>query len=176
MDSARRSLALVACVCAISGAHAADSLTYTYDALGRLTRIVTTGGPGSGVQRDYQYDAVGNRLGFQSTGAGSGSAVSISPISNVANVSWYGVSIGVTIAGTGSAGGMVSFYENDVFLGSAFVYDNQASVFLEGLAPGTHVITARYSGDGTNAPSAHTFTIRVQDLRWLPAVLDLLLN
>ncbi|MBL8269954.1 Ig-like domain repeat protein [Steroidobacter sp.] len=176
MDNARRALALVVFVCAINGAHAADSLTYTYDALGRLKKVVNSSGPGSGVQRDYQYDAAGNRLGFQSSGATSGSSVTISPVSSVANVSWYGVSVGVNLAGSGSAGGTVTFYENNVFLGSAFVYANQASVFLEGLSPGTHVITVSYSGDGTNAPTSYTFTLSVKDLRWLPAVLELLLN
>ncbi|MBL8271742.1 Ig-like domain-containing protein [Steroidobacter sp.] len=176
MDYARRALALVVCVCLVGSAHAAETLTYTYDALGRLSKVVTAGGPGSGVQRDYQYDAVGNREGFQSTGATSGSPVTISPVSNVANVAWYGVSVGVNIAGTGSAGGMVTFTENGVFLGSAFVYGNQASIFLEGLAAGVHTITASYTGDGSNAPTSYTFTIKVRDLRWLPAVLDLLLQ
>ncbi|MBL8272002.1 Ig-like domain repeat protein [Steroidobacter sp.] len=157
-------------------AQAAETLTYTYDALGRLTKVQTAGGPGSGVQRDYSYDAAGNRSSFLSTGATSGSAVTISPVSNVANVSWYGVSIGVNLAVTGSAGGMVTFTENGIFLGSAFVYGNQASIFLEGLSPGLHTITASYTGDGANAATSYTFAVNVRDIRWLPAVLDLLLN
>jgi hypothetical protein len=75
-----------------------------------------------------------------------------------------------------SSSGTVTFSENGVFLGSAWVIDGQGSIFLEGFANGVHSITATYSGDGTHAAQTTTFTIKVQDLRWLPAVLDLLLS
>jgi hypothetical protein len=39
-----------------------------------------------------------------------------------------------------------------------------------------HTITATYSGDANNAPTTHTFTIKVQNLSWLPAVLEILLS
>ena len=71
---------------------------------------------------------------------------------------------------------MITFTENGVFLGSAYTFDNRASIFLEGLSIGTHTITVTYSGDGSNEPYSQTITIRVQNLSWLPAVLDLLLS
>ncbi len=173
-----RSLFLVllvagACVHAV---RAAETLTYTYDARGRLTKVEASGGPGNGAVRAYQFDAAGNRMQFQSTAASGGSAVAITPTGGVANVTSTGVVIGVSITGVGSPSGIVTFTENGVFLGSAFVYANQASVILEGLPTGVHTITASYSGDGSNAPRTFTFTIKVQDLRWLPAVLDLILS
>lgn len=155
---------------------AAETVTYTYDALGRLRNAQTAGGPGNGVQRSYQYDDAGNRTNFQTTGAASGSAVNISPSSNVVNVISAGAVLSVNINGNGSPNGMVTFTENGVFLGSAYVFDNQASVFLEGLSLGMHTITASYAGDSANEPYSYTFTVRVQNLSWLPAVLDLILN
>jgi hypothetical protein len=162
-------------LCAATLVHAAETVTYSYDAHGRLTQLQTSGGPANGSTRTYQYDAANNRTSFQVSGGSTGGSVTITPTGAVANASSVGVVIAVNIAGT-SPSGMVTFTENGVFLGSAFVYDGQASVLLEGFAMGAHTITATYSGDGINAPSTHTFTIKVQNLSWLPAVLDILLS
>ena len=70
----------------------------------------------------------------------------------------------------------VTFSENGAFLGSAPVYDGQASIVLEGFSLGAHTITVSYSGDSANAPYTYTFTIKVQDLSWLPGVLQILLS
>lgn len=157
-------------------ARAAESVTYTYDVFGRLTNAQVSGGPGNGVQRTFSYDATNNRTQVQVSGSSSSGSVTITPLGGVANATSAGVSIGVHITGATPATGMVTFTENGVFLGSAFVYDGQASVFLEGLSLGTHTITASYSGDGANAPYSYTFTIKVQNLSWLPAVLEILLS
>jgi hypothetical protein len=157
-------------------AQANETNTFTYDALGRLKSVQTSGGPGNGVQRSYQYDDAGNRVQFQITGGASGSPVSISPTSSVVNLVASGGVLAVNLGGSGTPGGMVTFTENGAFLGSAYVFDNQASIFLEGLPRGLHTITASYSGDGANPPYSYTFTIRVQDLSWLPAVMDLLFS
>lgn len=167
---------LAVCIGFASSAQAAETVTYSYDTLGRVRNVQIAGGPGNGVQRSYQYDAAGNRAQFATTGAASGSAFNISPTSNVANVVAGGVVIGVNVGGNGSPSGMVTFTENGVFLGSAYVFDNQANIFLQGLANGLHTITVSYSGDGANEPYSRTYTIRVQDLSWLPAVLDLILS
>lgn len=42
---------------------------YTYDALGRLTQVTRNGGPSSGTQAIYGYDAASNRTRVQVTGA-----------------------------------------------------------------------------------------------------------
>jgi hypothetical protein len=39
-----------------------------------------------------------------------------------------------------------------------------------------HTIMATYSGDSSNAPYSFTFTIKAQNLGWLPAVLEILLS
>jgi hypothetical protein len=168
-------LGVTALALTTSSAFAAETTTYIYDVFGRLTQLSASGGPANGVTRTYQYDAADNRTQFQISGASGGGTVNITPQGAVANQTSVGVVIGVNISGT-SPSGMVTFTENGVFLGSAFVYDGQASVLLEGFALGAHTIVATYSGDGANAPTTHTFTIKIQNLSWLPAVLEIILS
>jgi YD repeat-containing protein len=159
-----------------NSARSAETVTYTYDVFGRLTQVQIAGGPGNGVQRTFEYDATDNRTHIQVSGSSSSGSVTIAAQGGVANATSAGVAIGVNISGATPPTGMVTFTENGVFLGSAFVYDGQASVFLEGFSVGIHTILASYSGDAANAPYSYTFTIKVQNLSWLPAVLQLLLS
>jgi hypothetical protein len=172
-----RTIAILAMAyfCAVGQARSAESISYTYDALGRLSTVTITGGPANNVQQTYRYDAAGNRSQYDLTGATPKTPVTISISNNVANVSSVGVAFTVNISGT-SPSGMVTFTENGVFLGSAWVMDGQATIIVEGLPNGVHTIAASYSGDGTHAPQTTMFNIRVQDLRWLPAVLEMLLD
>lgn len=50
-------------------AHAAETVTYSYDALGRLVKTVRSGGPASGVDASTQYDPAGNRTNVTVGGA-----------------------------------------------------------------------------------------------------------
>jgi hypothetical protein len=167
MRGSSRAALLAVCICCASVALAAESVSYSYDALGRMTKVQVAGGPANGVQRSYLYDAANNRTGL--------GFITITPPSSVSNVTSAGAVIGITLPGALSTG-MVTFTENGVFLGSAYVYNGQASILLEGFALGTHTITAAFSGDGINAPFSQTFTVRVQNLSWLPAVLQILLE
>jgi hypothetical protein len=128
------------------------------------------------VQRNYSYDATDNRTFVQVSGAADIGSVTITAEGAVASQTSVGVVIGIRISGTSAPTGTVTFSENGVFLGSAFISSGQASVILEGFALGNHTITASYSGDGANAPSSFSFTIKVQNLSWLPAVLQILLS
>lgn len=49
-------------------ADANETVTYSYDELGRLTRNTKSGGPASGVQTTTSYDRAGNRLNQATTG------------------------------------------------------------------------------------------------------------
>jgi len=157
-------------------AQAGETATYTYDVFGRLSNVQVSGGPRNNVQRSFSYDPGDNFILVQVSGASNSGTVTLAPVGRVANATSEGAAIGVHITGSGSLSGMVTFTENGVFLGSAFVTDGEASVFLEGFSLGMHTIVASYSGDATNAPYSFTFTIRVQNLSWLPAVLQLLLQ
>lgn len=58
--------ALICCSCPIS---AAETKTYTYDALGRLQATVTSGGPANGVSTTTNYDKADNRTRYSVTGS-----------------------------------------------------------------------------------------------------------
>jgi hypothetical protein len=173
MDRSVRAALLVTCSCAAGAAYAAQTVTYSYDALGRLTGTQILGGPGIGVTQSYQYDAAGNRL--QETASAPGqTAVSLTVPSTTALVTSAGITLTVNVSGA-APGGTVTFTENGTFLGIAYVTGGQATINFEGLPQGVHSIRATYSGDGTYAPKVNTFNISVRDIRWLPAVLELLL-
>lgn len=42
-------------------ANASETITYTYDALGRLVAVTRTGGVNNGVSANYTYDKADNR-------------------------------------------------------------------------------------------------------------------
>jgi hypothetical protein len=160
--------------CASGVAIASQSVTYTYDALGRLTDTQITSGPGSGVTQSYRYDAAGNRT-LETAAALGQTTVSLSIPNTTALVTSAGITLTVNVSGS-APGGTVTFTENGTFLGIAYVSGGKASLILEGMSNGAHSIKATYSGDGTYAPKVDTFGVNVRDIRWLPAVLDLLLS
>ena len=67
----RRSLLLLASGLALLPAvpSAAETITYTYDAKGRLTQAAHAGGPANGATTTYQFDAADNRTSVSTTGA-----------------------------------------------------------------------------------------------------------
>ena len=48
---------------------ASETITYTYDAQGRLIEVDHAGGPNNGVKREYTYDDADNRTQKKTTGA-----------------------------------------------------------------------------------------------------------
>lgn len=174
MDRRVRVALVIGCSCAVFVAQAGQTVKYTYDALGRLTDTQITSGPGVGVVQNYQYDAAGNRLGETAAAPGQ-TAVVLSVPRPTAIVTSTGITLTVNVSGS-SPGGTVTFTENGVFLGTGTVSGGQASIQLEGLPQGAHSIRATYSGDGAYAPKVSTFNINVRDLRWLPAVLEIILS
>lgn len=48
---------------------ASETITYTYDAQGRLIQVDHAGGPNNGVKREYAYDDADNRTQKKTTGA-----------------------------------------------------------------------------------------------------------
>jgi len=161
--------------CACGAAYADQTMTYTYDALGRLHTSQITSGAGSGTQQTFNYDPAGNRLSYVVSGVPAQTPVVLGMGNNIVNVTSAGAPLTVSISDS-SATGTVDFTENGVFLGSTQVSNGEASVILEGFPNGVHTITATYSGDATHPRQITTFTIHVQNLLWLPAVLQLLLQ
>lgn len=52
-----------------TASHASETVTYTYDALGRVTGVSHSGGANNGLQASYQYDNADNRTNVTVTGA-----------------------------------------------------------------------------------------------------------
>lgn len=52
-----------------SAAVSAETVTYSYDAKGRLVRVVKSGGPNNGAVTIYEHDKADNRKRVQTTGA-----------------------------------------------------------------------------------------------------------
>ncbi|RSV43827.1 hypothetical protein CA234_03575 [Sphingomonas sp. ABOLE] len=50
-------------------AHAAETITYTYDAKGRLVKVVRSGSVNNGVTSQYTHDGADNRKNVKVTGA-----------------------------------------------------------------------------------------------------------
>ena len=50
-------------------ANAAETITYTYDAKGRLVKVVHTGTVNNNVQTEYNHDKADNRTNVKTTGA-----------------------------------------------------------------------------------------------------------
>lgn len=60
-----------AMVLASAGTASAETITYTYDALGRMVRVEVAGGESGATQQTYEYDAAGNRKRVNATGGSS---------------------------------------------------------------------------------------------------------
>ena len=57
-------------VCFVASiAQAAETIVYTYDAKGRLVKVVHSGSVNNGVQTTYTYDKADNRKNVTTTGA-----------------------------------------------------------------------------------------------------------
>jgi hypothetical protein len=164
----------VACLGASAVTYADQTIRYSYDPLGRLTQTQITVGAGSGISQSYVYDPAGNRLSYQVSGSAGEAPVTLG-MGGTVNVTSAGAPVTVSINDS-SATGTVTFTENGVYLGSTWISNGSATVILEGFPNGLHTITASYSGDGTHQAQTTTFTVRVQNLLWLPAVLQLLLQ
>lgn len=65
----RRCVALAALLISTSLSAAAETVTYSYDALGRLTSTSHSGGDNDGMATTYQFDAAGNRTRLTVTGS-----------------------------------------------------------------------------------------------------------
>lgn len=62
-------LALIVATTTTGLANAAETITYTYDAKGRLVKVVRTGSVNNGVTVTYAHDKANNRKNVKTTGA-----------------------------------------------------------------------------------------------------------
>lgn len=70
MSKSLRFTALLASTALLAGtAHAGETVTYTYDAKGRLVKVVHTGTVNNNVQTTYTHDKADNRKTTTTTGS-----------------------------------------------------------------------------------------------------------
>lgn len=174
IQSSRVHALIIGCLAGMP-AGAGETTTFTYDALGRLVQAQISGGVMHGVQQGFQYDAAGNRTQLQTAGATTPMPTMITPSRTTLNV-MGGNSAALTLyVGDTSASGTVSFSINDVFVGSAQVVNGVVQTVLQGVTAGNYTLRAIYTGDTNNEPTTATFNVKIQDLSWLPVVIDLIL-
>ncbi|HEX8225553.1 MAG TPA: Calx-beta domain-containing protein [Allosphingosinicella sp.] len=106
--------------CAVGAAEAAETITYSYDALGRLTASSTTGTVNNGVSTGIGYDSAGNRTTYTVAGGsgpppppgGGDPPASASFAVGDASATEGGILV-FTIVKTGSAAGSVAYATAD---------------------------------------------------------------
>ena len=81
-----RWLSAGAVLAAPAAAAASDTVSYTYDALGRLVAVATVGGRNDGVAVSTGYDPAGNRASYGVSGTGASGAAPASLSSPPAGV------------------------------------------------------------------------------------------
>ena len=67
MRLSRRAAAIAATLATITSVNAAETITYTYDAKGRLVKVVRTGTVNNNVTVDYEHDKADNRTRVKTT-------------------------------------------------------------------------------------------------------------
>lgn len=103
-----------AVVCALSfvllasSAAASETTTYSYDALGRLATVRSSGGPADGQAVSTTYDASGNRTTQTVTGVNSGGAQAQLSIGNASATE--GGTLNFTVTRSGDASGTASVH------------------------------------------------------------------
>ena len=166
-------LAILLGMTAVGNLSYSATTTYQYDALGRLV-TVTQGTAAT----TYTLDPAGNRatkqvssvtptpIAYQPTGTSSGTVLE-----------HKGSVVLTATAGTGSTTGTVTFYDGATVIGTVNVVNGVATLTVSGLLAGPHAITVAYSGDGgSTAPNSVTLQIKILNIDWLPAVMQLLLH
>lgn len=153
-----------------TAAFASETVTYTYDAKGRLTKVERAGSVNNGVTAQYAHDKADNRLSVTVTGApngsGSGTAGTVADASfedppQNGGYAYDPASTGATftggagVAGNGSAFGFAAAPDG---VQAAFLQGNGAiTLSVTGLTPGASYVvrfwTAQRPGYPANAIS-----------------------
>jgi hypothetical protein len=132
-------LGAAASALAVSGTgRASDSTTFTYDALGRLVAVSTTGGPNNGLAVSTAYDPAGNRSSY-SVGTGGSPPQPPSPPPNQPPVA---------VANSGSMAKCTS--KTFAVLANDYDPDGNTPLSLVGVSYGGLLGTASVSGSNVH--------------------------
>lgn len=131
-----------------TAASAAETITYTYDARGRLVSVVHSGGPSDGKTTSYSLDDADNRTAKTTTGGGGGATCS-------------GVSFAVGNASV-TEGGNLSFTVTKAGTTSDSCTVNYATANNSAVAPGDYTSTSG-TLTFTSAQASKTVTVATVD-------------
>jgi hypothetical protein len=134
---------LISCFFPIFSATGSETVTYSYDARGRLVQVSRSGTVNNGVQASYSYDKADNRTNVTVTGA-AGTTLTLSPTSLPNGT--VGTAYSQTISASGGSGG--------------YTYSKTSGALPAGLA--LNGSTGVLSGTPTTA-STYSFTITATD-------------
>ena len=71
MNGILRAVVIYAALLTSQAAAASETISYTYDAKGRLVKVVRTGSVNNGVTTEYSHDKADNRKAVKVTGSGN---------------------------------------------------------------------------------------------------------
>jgi hypothetical protein len=139
----------VACVgamllCNFAPSFAAESISYSYDALGRLVTSSRMGGINNGVVVGFSYDAAGNRISLQISGASTGARVA------GATQAIVGQAVILSAQLPDDLTGSVAFYSGERFLGEAPIQDGVAALGTAFDTAGVNLVMIKF-GQGDQA-------------------------
>lgn len=161
-----RNIALCALVCAAvslgtTQAIASETITYRYDALGRLVAMSNTGAVNDGLATSVAYDPAGNRLSYGVTGAGGtggGGTVLVTDASFENPPQNGGYTYGPVVTGA-SFSGYAGVAGNGSGWGFAAAPDGNQVAFIQGYASANGVISLAVSGLTPGATYAVRFAV-----------------
>lgn len=109
----RKTIAMIALSSMFSSTHALsqETVTYSYDAKGRVTNVTRSGGPANGVATTFQYDAADNRQNVTVTGSGAGTSVDGATVPGAAFSFTTTTGYVAQIGGTGNIVGTAGFQD-----------------------------------------------------------------
>ena len=140
-----------------SVAQASETITYSYDARGRLTQVAHSGTINTGVTTSYSFDKADNRLSKATAGAGSG-GVAFTIASNGAVTEGANSIFTITKTGTASGTLTVNYATADATAASGSDFTSTSGT-LSFLAGETSKQVTVPTADDSTAEAAETFTM-----------------
>lgn len=150
------SLLAVAASTTLGTAWAAETITYTYDALGRLVAVQSSGTVNNGQNVTTTFDAAGNRTNYTVTGVGP--ATPTLTISNASVTEGGNLVFTVTLSPSASGTVTVNYAtaNGSAIAGSDYTADSNTLTFTAGQTSKTITIATT---DDSSAESAETMTV-----------------
>lgn len=153
-----RVTAFIASMLAANPAHASETTTYTYDALGRLVQVSHSGSVNNGVTESYAFDKASNRTQVQVMSNAPQSTCGFS-VSDAAVPSFGGAPLSFIITKQGSCSSVLINYQTSngsASAGTSYVAMSGSIVF-ESSEFSKIILVPTYYNDNVNHPELDLF-------------------